>query len=134
MSAKIIPGPKTFTYERLVKLCRERHDFRPSYRQPASSKHSLEYNRNFCLRLYAVIQDPQSHLSRLDEEFPPFRLNLFQVQASDEEVRRCPCNHHASNNYFQDTHVLMLTVVVSLDNQVRLSCVVPAPCDTTKLV
>lgn len=88
MATSLAPGPQSYTYERLQKHWRGRHDFRPSNQQSASQLHSLQYNKDFCLRLYASVRDPANHLSRLDEEFPSMRPNLFETKVPEKEVRK----------------------------------------------
>lgn len=47
--------------------------------------HNLKYNRNFGLRLYASVQDPVGHFSRIDRTFASVVIGRFNTVGKHED-------------------------------------------------
>jgi len=87
------PGPETFTLGRLRKVWREGRHVPGRFRRPRyeyfewDHGSGLKYPERFCLGLHASVQDPVSHISRIDETFAPLLEGRFNATVSEDAVR-----------------------------------------------
>ena len=95
----LIPGPLTFSHDRLCKVWRDHQVVRGALHRDYYKTFIHESNQNpqqpraarkFCLKLYSSVQDPRNHLTELDSSFESINLRPFMKTALSESVVSSP--------------------------------------------
>ena len=85
----LLPGPLTFTQDRLRKAWREFQPVRGRFRRDRFQNLDFVSNRaarQFCLRLLSSVQDPSTHLPELAASFDSINLRPFFMTNLSESV------------------------------------------------